>query len=54
MRGPNNSKLGCNRVKYSETRDDKVRFNKIRQRNKIRREKLEKSRPRKCYRRDKF
>jgi hypothetical protein len=46
MQRPTNSKSDCCGVKHSETRDDKVRFNKIRQENEIKRGEIKKGRPR--------
>jgi hypothetical protein len=42
IQGPTNSESGCNGVKHSKVRDDKVRFGKIRQENEVRREKIKK------------
>jgi hypothetical protein len=42
MRRPNNNKLGYIEMKYNKARDDKVRFSKIKQKNKVRREKIKK------------
>jgi hypothetical protein len=42
MQGPINSKSDCNKVKHSGTRDDKMRFGKVRQENEIKREKIRK------------
>jgi hypothetical protein len=55
MRVPNNSKLDYNRVKYSGTRDGKIRFDKIRQGNEMRRGKIRKKQVSEMYnRRDKL
>jgi hypothetical protein len=40
--GPTNNKSGCNGVRHNKTRDDEVRFGKIRQKNKIKREEIRK------------
>jgi hypothetical protein len=42
MQRPINNELGCNGVKHSEARDDKVRFGEIRQENEVRRGKIRK------------
>jgi hypothetical protein len=42
MRGPNSNKSGYIRIKHSKMRDDKIRFGKIRQENKVRREEIRK------------
>jgi hypothetical protein len=55
MRIPNNNKSGCNEVKYSKTRDNEIRFGKVRQGNKIRRKEIRKKQTFKMYnRRDKL
>jgi hypothetical protein len=42
MQGLINSELDCNEVKHSRIRNDEVRFGKIRQENKVRREEIKK------------
>jgi hypothetical protein len=42
MQGPINSKLDCNGVKHNRVRNDEMRFSKIRQENKMRREEIRK------------
>jgi hypothetical protein len=55
MRVPNNSESDCNEVKYSKARDGEVRFDKVRQGNKIRRGEIRKKQVSKMYnRRDKL
>jgi hypothetical protein len=54
MQGPINSKSDCNGMKYSEAKNDKVRFGEVRQENEMRREEIRKGRPREYNRRDKF